>query len=54
MEVLGRLDEARLKAMCLFTVDEVSYMLNERGQRPIPEKTEAVLSAPAPTNIPEV
>ena len=60
VHVLGRLEQAGLKAKlakCLFMSEEVPYMgylVNEKGQCPIPEKTNALLHAPAPTNVSEV
>ena len=60
VHILGRLEQAGLKAKlakCLFMSEEVPYMgylVNEKGQCPIPEKTNALLHAPAPTNVSEV
>ena len=59
-EVLKRLSKAGLrvkKCKCQFTVPSVSYlghMIDAQGLHPLPEKIQAVLEAPIPTNVTEL
>ena len=59
-EVLKRLNQAGLRAKknkCLFMASSVSYLghkIDAEGLHPLPDKLEAIKSAPTPTNVTEL